>query len=137
MWEQPARLHPEQAAALSRQLARMIEASNAGKAGPAQHRSEEASPPAPSTPGFVRCCLRAKKYEVGRALQLASNYAHFRARTGWGGASVRAAALRQELRSGLNLLLPYPDAEGNVVLTQTMRRMLLATCRNCSNSSIQ
>ena len=62
------------------------------------------------------------------ALQVATNYAHFRARTGWGGASVRAAALRQELRSGLNLLLPYPDAEGNVVLTQTMRKMLHSGC---------
>ena len=62
------------------------------------------------------------------ALQVATNYAHFRARTGWGGASVRAAALRRELRSGLNLLLPYPDAEGNVVLTQTMRRMLHSGC---------
>lgn len=124
MRKTPTRLHPEQAAALCRHLASMIEASNAGKAGAAQRPSEKAIPPAPSTPGFVRCCLRAKKYEVGRALQLATNYAHFRARTGWSGASVRAAALRRELRSGLNLLLPYPDAEGNVVLTQTMRRML-------------
>ena len=124
MREQSASLHPEQAAALSLQLARMIEASSAGTAGAAGRPSEEAIRPAPSTPGFVRCCLRAKKYEVGRALQLATNYAHFRADTGWGGASVRAAALRRELRSGLNLLLPYPDAEGNVVLTQTMRRML-------------
>ena len=106
----------------------MIEASNTGKAGPAQHPSEDASPPAPSTPGFVRCCLRAKKYELDMALQVATNYARFRARTGWGGASVRAAALRRELRSGLNLLLPYPDAEGNVVLTQTMRRMLHSGC---------
>ena len=106
----------------------MIEASNTGKAGPAQHPSEDASPPAPSTPGFVRCCLRAKKYELDMALQVATNYARFRARTGWGGASVRAAALRRELRSGLNLLLPYPDAEGNVVLTQTMRKMLHSGC---------
>lgn len=41
---------------------------------------------------------------------------------------VRAAALRPELRSGLNLLLPHPDADGNVVLTQTMRKMLDSDC---------
>ena len=55
----------------------------------------------------MRCCLRAKKYEVDMALQVASNYAHFRARTGWGGASVRAAALRSELRSGLPISRLY------------------------------
>ena len=34
-----------------------------------------------------------------------------------------AAALGAELRLGLNLLLPYPDADGNVVLTQVMRKV--------------
>ena len=32
------------------------------------------------------------------------------------------AALHDELGSAFNLLLPHPDAEGHVVLTQSMRR---------------
>jgi hypothetical protein len=91
----------------------------------AYHRSKlGAGCPVPTTPGFVRCCLRAKKYQVPKALQLATNYAQFRVRAGWGPGAVTAAELRPELSLGLNLLLPNPDAQGNVVLTQSMSKML-------------
>tara|TARA_B110001452_G_scaffold201536_1_gene171620 strand:- start:741 stop:1811 length:1071 start_codon:yes stop_codon:yes gene_type:complete len=77
----------------------------------------------PSTPGFVRACLRAKKHNVDKAFLLARNYEDFRQRVGWTPGSVTAAALHDELGSAFNLLLPHPDAEGHVVLTQSMRKM--------------
>ena len=82
--------------------------------------------------GFLRCCLRAKGYDVKKAEALALNYLAFRRRARWhheafGGGSpasvlrpVRASCVEAELRSGVNLLLPTRDVYGHVVLTQRM-----------------
>lgn len=77
----------------------------------------------PSTAGFVRACLHAKKHDVDKALLLARNYDDFRQRVGWTPGSVTATALRDELCSAFNLLLPHPDTDGHVVLTQSMRKI--------------
>ena len=75
---------------------------------------------------FLRCCLRAKAYDVAKAKQLAINYFTFRKRVAWADDAsptsrpVRASSVERELRTGFNLLLPGRDAYGHVVLTQRM-----------------
>lgn len=76
------------------------------------------APHAPSAAGFARCCLRAKQYDARKALRLAADYARFRARPGW--SALSAGATEAELRTGMTMLLPEPDAYGQTVLTQRM-----------------
>ena len=86
----------------------------------------DASQPHGLEPGFLRACLRAKAYNVRKALDLARNYIDFRRKSGWnihdgGSQRVTAAASCEQLLTGFNLLLPSPDAEGHAVLTQQMK----------------
>ena len=91
-------------------------------------------------PAFLRCCLRARRYDVPRAKSLALNYVAFRKQSRWhaeGGSprrslTVCASALERELRSGFNLLLPGTDAYGHAVITQRMS--LLAAALSPRNS---
>ncbi len=75
---------------------------------------------------FLRCCLRAKKYELPKALRLAINYDAYRRRCSWPNGSISVSELRPELESGFNLVLPKSDAHGQVVITQTMSRLNLS-----------
>ena len=61
---------------------------------------------------FLRCCLRAKKYELPKALRLAINYDAYRRRCSWPTGSISVSELRPELESGFNLVLPKSDAFG-------------------------
>ena len=73
---------------------------------------------------FVRACLRAKMYDVRKAVDLVHSYQRFRRKSGWHTASgeknVTAAATSSTLLSGFNLVLPSADVNGHVVLTQQM-----------------
>lgn len=100
--------------ALAAELVALLDAHNAGL------QESQLGRRVPTTPGFVRCCLRAKCYEAEKALKLAKNYATFRSRVGWPGPSVAVATNEAELRSGYNQLLPLPDAYGQTVVTQQM-----------------
>ena len=80
-------------------------------------------PTAAAARGFVRACLRAKRYQLDKAQSLACNYIAFRERVGWHGpGAVCAAAVAPALRSGFNTLLTARDRYGHVVLTQSMHR---------------
>lgn len=72
---------------------------------------------------FLRCCLRAKKYGPAGAATLVRNYTSLRAGTRWLPGAVRVCALQAELASGVNLLLPLRDNQGNVVISQTMSKV--------------
>ena len=73
---------------------------------------------APRLSAFLTCCLRAKEYVHGDALQLASNYTAFRRSVGWH--DVRAAAVRDELLSGVHQLLDATDRHGHCLVTMRM-----------------
>jgi hypothetical protein len=80
-------------------------------------------PRAAAARGFVRACLRAKRYQLDKAHTLACNYIAFRERVGWHvPGAVCAAAVAPALRSGFNTLLTARDRYGHVVLTQSMHR---------------
>ncbi|KAL1511141.1 hypothetical protein AB1Y20_005960 [Prymnesium parvum] len=73
--------------------------------------------------GFLRACLRAKKYEPAKAAALMQAYDAFRTAAGWPPPSVSAAGVEAELRTGFNMLLPCVDVYGYTVYTQTMARL--------------
>lgn len=76
--------------------------------------------------GFLKACLRAKKYNPPKAAELLLAYEGCRTTCGWVRSSPSAAALQPEIASGFNTLLPYPDVYGHTVVTQTMQRMDLS-----------
>ena len=70
--------------------------------------------------GFVRACLRAKKYQPQKSAALLQAYEQFRQRAGWVAGTVSEADLHALLATGFNMLLPHPDLYGHVVVTQSM-----------------
>lgn len=77
------------------------------------------------TEPFLKACLRAKKYQVVKACQLAMQYSSFREKAGWNCPSkaVTAKALERQLRSGFNMLLPGQDTHGHVLLTKSFEQL--------------
>lgn len=58
---------------------------------------------------FLILCLRVWQYSVKDAARVASNFARFRSKHGWG-YRISAASVEKELKSGVSLTVPSPVA---------------------------